>query len=168
MCKQYVSDIATLYIGVTFSLRGDDSIPTDGSGRVLITDINPNGDNDEDALICRSEIDTAFGNWYLHPTEMSTDEGDRINIRRGGEPDRGWLRNRGLDSGHRLVRLRRVSDTAVEGVFTCDIPGDDNTPRGLGIYYPSESLTLGAHAQRGLQYSFCHSVRPSVRLSRTP
>ena len=27
------------------------------------------------------------------------------------------------------------------------------------------SLTLGAHAQRGLQYLVCHSVRPSVCLS---
>ena len=127
---------------MTFSLRGD-SIPTDGSGRVLITDINPTGDNDENALICRSEIDTfttVGGNWFLHPTEMSTnagpngDDGDRIL-----SPDpRGWARNRSLDSGHRLVRLRRGSATAEEGVFTCDIPGDDNTPRSLGVYYPSE------------------------------
>ena len=51
--------------------------------------------------------------------------------------DRGWARNGGDDSGHQLVRLRRVSPTAEEGVFTCDIPGDDNTPRTLGIYYPS-------------------------------
>ena len=36
------------------------------------------------------------------------------------------------------MRLRRSFATAEEGVFTCDIPGDDNTPRALGIYYPSE------------------------------
>ena len=68
--------------GVTFSLTGYDSIPTNGSGRVLITNINPNGDNNEDALICLSEIpifeNTTVGDWYLHPTEMSTDENDRI------------------------------------------------------------------------------------------
>ena len=52
--------------------------------------------------------------------------------------DRGWARNRGDDSGHRLVRLKRVNTTAEEGVFTCHIPGDENTPRALGIYYPSE------------------------------
>ena len=52
--------------------------------------------------------------------------------------DGGWIRNRGDDSDHRLVRLKRVSATAEEGVFTCNIPGDDNTPRALGIYYPSE------------------------------
>ena len=122
---------------MTFSLRGD-SIPTDGSGRVLITDINPSGDNNEDALICRSEIDTFTsngGDWFLNPTEMSTDEGGRIVA-----PDpAGWTRNRGLDSGHQLVRLRRVSATAEEGVFTCHIPGDLNTPKALGIYYVSES-----------------------------
>ena len=124
--------------GVTFSLRGD-SIPTDGSGRVLITDINPNGDNNEDALICRSEIDTftsIFGNWFLNPTESRIDEGDRL-----GESDRGWIRDRDLDAGHRLVRLRRQSSTALEGVFTCAIRDDINTPRSVGVYYPSELLS---------------------------
>ena len=122
---------------MTFSLTGYDSIPTDGSGCVLITDINPTGDNDVDALICHSERNTftSFGgDWYLYPTERSTDDDDRIV-----ESDpRGWARNRGLDSGHQLVRLRRTSSAALEGVFTCDIPGDINTPRALGIYYPSE------------------------------
>ena len=124
---------------MTFSLRGD-SITTDGSGRVLITDINPNDDSDEDALICRSERDTytsTAGNWYLHPTESSTDEGDRLV---GIFDPRGWTRNRDIDSGHRLVRLRRDSATALEGVFNCAILDDNNTPRSLGIYYPSESL----------------------------
>ena len=117
---------------MTFSLR-DDSIPTNGSGRVLITAI---GDTNANALICRSEIPTAGGEWYLHPTEISTDNDDRIA---SPPPDRGWSRNRGTDSeGHRLVRLWRVSSTAEEGVFTCDITGDNNTPGYLGVYYPSE------------------------------
>ena len=117
------------------------------TGRVLITDINPDGDNDgkndADALICRSEIDTftsTAGNWFLNPTEMSTDEDDRIVNSNSDSVSRGWSRNRALDSSHRLVRLMRVSATAEEGVFTCDIPGDIDTPRALGIYYPSESL----------------------------
>ena len=129
---------------MTFSLTGYDSIPTDGSGHVLITDINPNGDNNEDALICRSEIDyftTNGGNWFLDPTEMSTDDGDRINPDGNGNTDRGWRRNRNIDSGHQLVRLRRDSATALEGVFTCDIPGDINTPRSVGVYYPSKLLS---------------------------
>ena len=63
-----------------FSLTGYDSIPTDGSGRVFITDINPNGDNNEDALICHSEIPiSSVGDWFLHPIEMSNDTDDRIN-----------------------------------------------------------------------------------------
>ena len=140
--------LAILYIGVTFSLRSD-SIPTDGSGRVLITDINPDGDNNEDALICRSEreFDTytsngGISNWFLHPTELSTDTGDRIVSDLNAPDPRGWHRNRGLDSDHRLVRLRRAYDTAEEGVFTCDITGDINTPRSVGVYYPSEFILI--------------------------
>ena len=38
------------------------------------------------------------------------------------------------------MRLKRFTATAEEGVFTCDIPGDINTPAYLGIYYPSESF----------------------------
>ena len=125
--------------GVTFSLRNA-SIPSNGSGSVIITDINPSGHNNEDALICRSEVPISDGgDWYLHPTEMSIDNNDRIMS--PPPPDRGWNRNRAIDSeGHRLVRLRRAIDTAEEGVFTCNIHGDSNTPRSVGIYYPSESL----------------------------
>ena len=125
---------------MTFSLTGYDSIPTDGSGRVLITDINPDGDNNVDRLICRSEIDTftstddSGGNWFLNRTERSTDTGDRIM----NDDPRGWTRNRALDSNHLLVRLRRGSATALEGVFTCDIRDDNNTPSYVGVYYPSE------------------------------
>ena len=36
----------------------------------------------------------------------------------------------------------------------------DTQDVGSGMHY--SFLTLGAHAQRGFQYSFCHSVRPSV------
>ena len=128
--------------GVTLSLRGD-SILTNGSGRVLITDINPNGDNYEDALICHSGkpiSGNGVGDWYLHPTEMSTDSGDRIVSLDNPDP-RGWARNRDDDSGHRLVRLRRASTTAEEGVFTCNIPGDFGTP-SVSIYYSSESYVF--------------------------
>ena len=48
--------------------------------------------------------------------------------------------NRDRDSGHLLVRLRRFTGTAEEGVFTCHIPGDNNTPRSVGVHYPSESF----------------------------
>ena len=147
-----LTQLLILATGVTFSLTGYDSIPTDGSGRVLITDINPNGDNNEDALICRSgKPISSGGDWYLHPTEMSTDAGDPNDDDDNGDrivsppPDRGWSRNRGDDSGHRLVRLRRASSTAEEGVFTCDIPGEFGTPVSVGIYYPGGS-SLRRHA----------------------
>ena len=147
---------------MTFSLRGN-SIPTDGSGRVLITAINPTVDNDEDALICRSETNgfaTPAGDWFLHPTEMSTDSGDPNDNSDTGDriliPDpRGWTRNRDLDSSHRLVGLRRRgSPTAEEGVFTCTIAGDINTPGYLGIYYPSEFSDV---FQRGSGVRLCAS-----------
>ena len=114
----------------------DNSIPTDGSGRVSITDI---GDTNGNALICRSGIPiSSGGNWYLHPTEISTGDGDRIGS--DGVPDRGWSRNMATDSeGHRLVRLRRATATAEKGVFTCHIPGDFGSPVSVGVYYPSES-----------------------------
>ena len=124
---------------MTFSLNGN-PIPTDGSAHVLITDINPSGDNNNDALICHSEIPLSgiiiVGDWFLHPTQTSTSADDRIV----STDPRGWNRNRGLDGDrHQLVRLRRAdSAVAEEGVFTCNIRGDNNTPRYLGVYYPSE------------------------------
>ena len=117
---------------MTLSLAGYDSISTDGSGRVLITRI---GNTNGFALICRSgKPISGDGDWYSHPTEMSTTDSNRITTFSGG-----WSSNRATNSeGHRLVRLRRDSATAEEGVFTCHFPGDDNTPRYLGVYYPSE------------------------------
>ena len=65
---------------MTFSLTGYDSIPTDGSGRVLITDIYLHSDDSEDALICRSEVTytSTSGDWFLDPTAISTDVSDRV------------------------------------------------------------------------------------------
>ena len=45
-----------ILIGVTLHLTGYNSIPNDGSGRIVITDINPDGDNDGDTLICQSHL----------------------------------------------------------------------------------------------------------------
>ena len=131
---------------MTLSLRGN-SIQTDGSGRIVITDINPDGnpDNHSNALICQSDRSLSTGgDWYLHPTQQTTDMSHRVN----GTDPRGWRRNRATNtisgSGTRqIVRLRADSEAsggrALEGVFTCDIPGDTNTPVSVGIYYPSES-----------------------------
>ena len=132
-------------LGVTLSLRGN-SIPTDGSVRIVLTEINPDGDNVEDALICQSELSTSVnGDWYLHPTQQTIDDSVRIQ----SDDPRGWHRARdtviiSVSGTGRLVRLRRDDSIAsggraLEGVFTCDIPGDSNTPVSVGIYYPSES-----------------------------
>ena len=134
---------------MTLSLRGN-SIPTDGSGRIVITDINPDGDNDEDALICQSEmLISSGGNWYLHPTQQTTQHTTDGSVRIEHTDSRGWRRNRAtvitvVSETRRLIRLRRDDSIAsggraLEGVFTCDIPGDTNTPVSVGIYYPSES-----------------------------
>jgi hypothetical protein len=140
--------------GVEFLLRGD-SIPTDGSGHLLITDISlHNGQNstDEDALFCHATKDVTMirevhiGDWYLETDfETTTAYGKRID----GDNDRGWTRNREYavnvsDIYYRLVRLKRVSKTAVEGKFTCHIPGDsNNNNRSLLILYPSELYASG-------------------------
>ena len=139
-----------ILIGVILSLSGN-SIPTDGSGRIVITDINPDGDNDM-ALICQSELSLSDGgDWFLHPTQQTIQQTTDERIE--ATDPRGWRSNRatlitiitiGNSEPRRRVRLRRDDSIAsggraLEGVFTCDIPGDTNTPVSVGIYYPSES-----------------------------
>ena len=130
---------------MTLNVRGN-FITADGSGRIVITDINPDGDNNVDGLICLSELPASVNvDWYLHPTQQTTETSDRIE----STDPRGWRRDRVIviiiGSGtHRLARLRRDDSIAsggraLEGVFTCHIPGDTNTPVRVGIYYPSES-----------------------------
>ena len=143
-----------ILIGVTLSLRGN-SIPTDGSGRIVITDINPDGDNNEDALVCQSELTLSDGgDWFLHPTQQITQYTTDGSVRIESTDLRGWHRDRAtitISSGNlRQVRLRRDNSAAsggraLEGVFTCDIPGDSNTPVSVGIYYPSELHVHDVH-----------------------
>ena len=136
-----------ILIGVILSLSAN-SIPTDGSGRIVITDINPDGDNDM-ALICQSELSLSDGgDWFLHPTQQTTQQTTDGRIE--ATDPRGWRSKRvtlitiGNSEPRRRVRLRRDDSIAsegraLEGVFTCHIPGDINTPASVGIYYPSES-----------------------------
>ena len=131
---------------MNFILNGE-TVPTNSSGHVLVTDI---GNSNEIALICQSdrttsEADLGNGDWYLDPEQESyptTYWDERIN----GGNDRGWTRNRATIAGHRIVRLKRVSDTATEGRFTCRITADtndnnvDEAVRGLLVLHSSESL----------------------------
>ena len=158
--------MVTHTIGVEFSLRGR-SIPTDGSGRLLITDISlhnrQTSTSDEEALICLSsrnvaelhtpEIDTE---WYLDPEVKNTTNtvsGERISE---GSNDKGWTVNRDtvrvdvpMKPFHRVVRLKRASETALEGKFTCHISNDSNNKKFLLILYPSEFSMLTLHGVSG-------------------
>ena len=163
LCRRYIASqlcwpnwLVNVVSGVEFYLRNV-SIPTDGSGRLLITDIRlRNGQSntsDEDALICRSSgnvvelgISHGAGDWYIDPELVGTNitlvSGERIS----GSNDRGWTRNRDRENSsgiyHRAVRLKRVSETAVEGKFTCHIPNDRNNNKSLFILYPSELMVF--------------------------
>ena len=139
------------YYPRTTILSGD-YIPTDGSGRLLIADISltygQTQTSNDSALFCHATDDVTvvrgldIGNWYLQPDfETTTVIGERID----GGNDRGWTRERGTVNISRnlyqQVRLKRVSETAVEGKFTCQFPGDNNNNKYLLILYPSEYET---------------------------
>ena len=163
LCRRYIASqlcwpnwLVNVVSGVEFYLRNA-SIPTDGSGRLLITDIRlRNGQSntsDEDALICRSSGNVAevrsrhrFNDWYLDP-ELVVTNTTLVSGRKISEiDDRGWTRNRGSVnlSGiyHRVVRLKRVSETTLEGKFTCHIENDRNNNKSLLILYPSELMVF--------------------------
>ena len=109
------------------------NIPTDGSGRILITDIGSDNDN---ALICRTNTpNPGNGDYYLHPSMVTTSNSDRIE----STDSRGWTRNR--DQVNTLARLRRHSTSWTEGVFTCQFSGISDPPISVGVYYPSESIS---------------------------
>ena len=113
-------------------------IPTDGSGRIFIMDI---GRSNAKALICQSTMPTSTGtsDWYYNPTSLSLDPNDRIIV--SEENDKGWFRNRNVQNG--IVRLFKdgVMASPVEGVFTCEIAEDPDSPISLGIYYASELMS---------------------------
>ena len=134
------------------NILSGDYIPTDGSGRLLITDISltygQTQTSNDSALFCHATKDLGMvreldiGDWYLQPDfDTTTAIGERID----GGNDRGWMRERGnvnvSRSFYRQVRLKRVSETAVEGKFTCHIPEDSNNNKYLFILYPSEYET---------------------------
>ena len=83
--------------------------------------------------------------WFLDPevnNSANTVTGERISEVNN---DRGWTANRdtvqvnGKGSPiHRAVRLKRVSETALEGKFTCNITNYTNNSKYVLILYPSE------------------------------
>ena len=163
LCRRYIASqlclpnwLVNVVSGVEFYLRNV-SIPTDGSGRLLITDIRlRNGQSntsDEGALICRSSEDIgtlrtfhSAGDWYLDPEVGETIKTLNSGRRISGSGDQGWTRNRDRENSsgryHLVLRLKRVSETAVEGKFTCHIPNDRNNNKSLLILYPSELMVF--------------------------
>ena len=136
------------------TILSGDYIQADGSGRLLITDISLTSGqtqtSNDSTLFCHATRDVItvnqldIGDWYLKPDlETTTAIGERID----GDNDRGWMRERGnvflykSSPLYRQVRLKRVSETAVEGKFTCHIPRDSNNNKYLLILYPSEYET---------------------------
>ena len=112
------------------------------TGPVDITDINVDGDGENNPLICESERTTSqspslssMGNWYLHHESESTAASDRL-----GSSERGWIRTRATTTaGYRQVKLKRQSGTAaLEGKFTCEIQNDTDPINSLFVLYPSE------------------------------
>ena len=126
-----------------FFLR-DEPVTTDGSACLYTTDI---GDSTEEALVCKSSLNgpnlNSSGAWYLSNTSDrlvdSVAEGDRIT---GSGGSQGWASDVVTNGSDVLVRLRRVSELAVEGTFTCAIPGDNYSPRDVSIISPSKTDRL--------------------------
>ena len=121
---------------LNFSLVGYTNIPTDGSGRILITDIGFNNQPVDQALICQTDTpNTIASNYYLHPSMQITSGSDVIQ----STDPRGWRRNRDPLNG--IVRVMRDSTTTswTEGVFTCVFDGINESPISVRVYYSSES-----------------------------
>ena len=68
---------------------------------------------------------------------------DRIIVE--DERERGWTRNRDVEN--RIVRLLHNQSVPmrVEGIFTCEIEEDPESPIFLAIYYRSESTDCNSH-----------------------
>ena len=128
--------------GVRFQVNGGSFFTA--SRNININDVITTSGAESDGLICQSERTTTTatlgsGDWYLHPENQTTAESDKIQ--NGG--DRGWWRTRTTTStNYRQVVLRRqpAPETALEGRFTCNITGDNNSIRSIYVLYPSEFL----------------------------
>ena len=116
---------------------GYTNIPTDGSGRILITNIGFDNQSDDQALICMNNTPNPTGSdYYLHPSMQTTDANYVIQ----STDPRGYRRNR--YPRNEIVRLRRESyytTSWTEGVVTCRFQGITDPPISVGVYYPSES-----------------------------
>ena len=140
---------------MTFSLRGE-SISTSGDVILNITDI---GYGNANALACHSENASRevsiYPNWFIDPNGTHPVTNKNTTRLRSQTFDLwGWDRDRasdGDDEPH-VVYLKRQSDTALEGYFTCQIGSDTNPTRGLFILYPCELLAVQCMCVRDIQF----------------
>ena len=106
-------------------------LQTDGSDHnILITTITVNGTYHE-LLLCQPELtNITLGNgdsWYLNNGNLNS------------TGSRGWIQGSVyFFNTTNIIFLKKVSDTAEEGVFTCHIDGDINPSVSVGVYYPSK------------------------------
>ena len=116
---------------MTLQLRGK-RLQTDGSDHnILIANITLNGTLHE-SLLCQPEL-----------TNITLENGDLIywylnNGKLNSTGSRGWIPESVRFFNTSNTFLKRVSDTAEEGVFTCHIDGDINPSVSIGVYYPSK------------------------------
>lgn len=114
-------------------LRGD-HLQTDVSGSILITDVNTviNEINNDEAVHCQPELINMTreenGGWYLNRKKIDNTD------------THGWT----AETLPGVALLKRVSDSAEEGVFTCQWDGDINPSVSVGIYYPSKKYHLSS------------------------
>ena len=95
----------------------------------------------EDAIICQSQNTPSIneqkpGEWYVY-TKGNDSNGRGVKIYTNDE-DLGWSRNVSSNDSHVQVILNRISNTSLEGKFTCEISGDRNNQGYLYIFYPSK------------------------------
>jgi hypothetical protein len=127
--------------GVILSLNGK-SFSSNATSRISITDI-PLGANLTTALACRSELRqenvSEWTNGFLQNDgeNPNTDLDKRIRPTVDNVTTRGWDTFRDIDENdHRVHYLRRWSNNAEEGYYTCRMHNDTNPARGLYILYP--------------------------------
>ena len=124
-----------IHVAIVLTLTLNGMTIQDGTN-ILIDMI---GTDDDDALICQSNVSavsSGTGNWFLHATDSSIENEDRIE----SMDPRGWARSRDdTQNGHRLVILKRRNvNRIMEGVFTCNVGGSGYNSVSVGIYHPSK------------------------------
>ena len=107
-------------------------IPSNGSGRILITEIDENAK----LLSCRLCMGATafFYSWFEHSTNQTIEHRFKVP-NTGSTSSGGWSQMKTTDS----LDLYKLRSNAIEGVFTCFLTStsDENTAH-LGIYYPSK------------------------------